>query len=70
MADWNILHPYGPRIIDGATQQAIGMIPYEYHWIVLRIEVCLMCVQIRLYSPPIVKVPAVITAYIARLSAR
>lgn len=28
MADWNILHPYGPPTINKATQQAIGMIPY------------------------------------------
>lgn len=28
MADFNILHPYGPPTINKATQQAIGMIPY------------------------------------------
>jgi hypothetical protein len=29
MADWNILHPYGPPTINKETQQAIGMIPYK-----------------------------------------
>lgn len=29
MVDWNILHPYGPPVINKATQQAIGMIPYD-----------------------------------------
>lgn len=29
MTDWNILHPYGPPAINKATQQAIGMIPYD-----------------------------------------
>ncbi|KAJ0121515.1 uncharacterized protein J7T55_008679 [Diaporthe amygdali] len=29
MADFNILHPYGPPTINEATRQAIGMIPYK-----------------------------------------
>ncbi|KAH7160659.1 hypothetical protein EDB81DRAFT_879008 [Dactylonectria macrodidyma] len=29
MADWNKLHPYGPPTINKATQQAIGIIPYD-----------------------------------------
>ncbi|KAJ5081875.1 hypothetical protein NUU61_010139 [Penicillium alfredii] len=29
MADWNILHPYGPPTINKATQQTIGMTPYD-----------------------------------------
>ncbi|KAK6378822.1 hypothetical protein LTS17_006525 [Exophiala oligosperma] len=29
MADWNILHPYGPPTVNKETQQAIGIIPYR-----------------------------------------
>ncbi|KAJ2980963.1 hypothetical protein NQ176_g2319 [Zarea fungicola] len=29
MAAWNILHPYGAPIINKATQQAIGLLPYD-----------------------------------------
>lgn len=29
MVDWNGLHPYGPPTVSKATQQAIGLIPYD-----------------------------------------
>ncbi|KAI8312068.1 hypothetical protein K4K59_006424 [Colletotrichum sp. SAR11_240] len=29
MAEWNILHPYGPPTVNKATQQAIGIVPYD-----------------------------------------